>query len=84
MAFLSNPEHRICFYYAPIHCSWMNQIEIWFGIINKQLLKRKSFKSVEELEQCIRDYIVQYNKYYAHPFKWTYNDVPEIRIENPA
>lgn len=84
MAFLSNPEHRICFYYAPIHCSWMNQIEIWFGIINKQLLKRKSFKSVEELEQCIRDYIVQYNKYFAHPFKWTYNDVPEIRIENPA
>lgn len=78
-AFLSDPEHRICFYYVPIHCSWMNQIEIWFGIINKQLLKRKSFVSVEDLEQCIRDYIVQYNKYFAHPFNWTYNQVPEIQ-----
>ena len=77
-AFLSNPEHRICFYYAPIHCSWMNQIEIWFGIINRQLLKRKSFTSVQMLEQCIIDYINQYNRYFAHPFNWKYNSVPEI------
>lgn len=84
IAFLSNPEHRICFYYAPVHCSWMNQIEIWFGILNKQLLKRKSFVSVELLEQCIRDYIVQYNKFFAHPFKWTYNSVPEIQQEGVA
>lgn len=81
-AFLSNPEHRICFYYAPIHCSWMNQIEIWFGILNRQLLRRKSFVSVESLEQCIRAYIVQYNKYFAHPFKWTYASVPEIQRED--
>lgn len=84
MAFLSNPEHRICFYYAPIHCSWMNQIEIWFGILNKQLLRRKSFVSIKDLEQCIRDYIVQYNKYFAHPFKWTYDSVPVIRREEAA
>ena len=81
-AFLLNPEHRICFYYAPIHCSWMNQIEIWFGILNRQLLRRKSFVSVESLEQCIRAYIVQYNKYFAHPFKWTYASVPEIQRED--
>ena len=79
--FLTNPEHRICFYYAPVHCSWMNQIEIWFGILNRQLLKRKSFESDERLEQCIRDFIVQYNKLFAHPFNWTYNSVPEIRQE---
>ena len=83
-AFLSNPEHRICFYYAPIHCSWMNQIEIWFGILNRQLLRRKSFVSIEDLEQCIKDYIVQYNKYFAHPFKWSYNSVPEIQQEDVA
>lgn len=83
-AFLSNPEHRICFYYAPIHCSWMNQIEIWFGIINRQLLKRKSFTSVQMLEQCIIDYINQYNRYFAHPFNWKYNSVPEQSKENAA
>lgn len=82
--FLTNPEHRICFYYAPIHCSWMNQIEIWFGILNRQLLKRKSFESVEILEQSIRDYIVQYNKLFAHPFNWTYNSVPEIQQKTVA
>ena len=84
MDFLTNPEHRICFYYAPVHCSWMNQIEIWFGILNRQLLKRKSFESVQILEQCIRDYIVQYNKLFAHPFNWTYNSVPEIQQETVA
>lgn len=70
--YLSNPDHRICFYYTPIHCSWMNQIEIWFGIINRRLLRKKSFKSVEELIQSIKSYVEQYNRYFAHPFNWKY------------
>lgn len=70
--YLSNTDHRICFYYTPIHCSWMNQIEIWFGIINKRLLKKKSFKSVEELTQSIIGFVEQYNRYFAHPFNWKY------------
>ena len=70
--YLSNPDHRICFYYTPIHCSWMNQIEIWFGIINKRLLRKKSFKSVDELIQSIKTYVEQYNRYFAHPFNWKY------------
>ena len=70
--YLSNPDHRICFYYTPIHCSWMNQIEIWFGIINRRLLRKKSFKSVEELIQSIKIYVEQYNRYFAHPFNWKY------------
>lgn len=77
-AFLSDKSHKISFYYVPIHCSWLNQIEIWFGIINRQLLRRGSFRNLEELEQSIRDYIKQYNKYFAHPFKWKYNSVPGI------
>ena len=40
--FLHTPSHRIRFVYTPKHSSWMNQIEIWFGIINRKLLKRKS------------------------------------------
>ncbi len=73
--FLHDPSHRICFVYTPKHSSWMNQIEIWFGIINRKLLKRKSYLSTEELEASIRRFIEQYNLT-VHPFKWTYAEIP--------
>lgn len=76
MEFLSNEEHRIRFLFTPLHCSWLNQIEIWFGIINRQLLKRGNFESAEYLIKCIEDFINQWNDGYAHPFKWTYHSVP--------
>lgn len=73
--FLHDPSHRIRFVYTPKHSSWMNQIEIWFGIINRKLLKKKSYLSIEELEKSIRRFIEQYNLT-AHPFKWTYAGIP--------
>ncbi len=73
--FLHDPSRRIRFVFTPKHSSWMNQIEIWFGIINRKLLKRKSFISIEELEKSIRRFIEQYNLT-AHPFKWTYAGIP--------
>jgi len=74
-AFLHDPTHRIRFVFTPKHSSWMNQIEIWFGIINRKLLKRKSYLSVEMLKESIRRFIAQYNLT-AHPFKWTYAGIP--------
>lgn len=53
----------------------MNQIEIWFGIINRRLLKRKSYRSIEELKAGILRFVEQYNVM-AKPFKWTYKGVP--------
>jgi hypothetical protein len=70
--FLHDPSHRISFIYTPKHCSWMNQIEIWFSIISRKLLKRKSYVSTDELQQSILDFISQYNLV-ARPFKWTYS-----------
>ena len=49
--FLQNPTHRIRFVYTPKHTSWLNQIELWFSILSRKLLKRGSFASVEELHQ---------------------------------
>ncbi len=76
-AFLHAPAHRIRFVYTPKHSSWMNQIEIWFGIINRKLLKRKSYISIEELENSICLFIEQYNLT-AHPFKGTYAGIPLV------
>lgn len=73
--FLHDPSHRIRFVYTPKHSSWMNQIEIWFGILNRKLLKRKSYLSIQELEASICRFIEQYNLT-AHPFKWTYAGIP--------
>ncbi len=74
--FLRDQSHRIRFVFTPKHTSWLNQIEIWFSILVKKLLKRSSFKSVEELRERIKDFIEYFNRTMAKPFKWTYTGRP--------
>jgi len=75
-AFLEDESHRIRFVYTPKHTSWLNQVEIWFSILVRKLLKRASFSSVEELRQRILDFIDYFNRTMAKPFKWTYTGRP--------
>ena len=74
--FLQDQTHRIRFVYTPKHASWLNQIECWFSILVRRLLKRASFTSTQELMQRIREFIAFFNKTMAKPFKWTYTGRP--------
>lgn len=75
-AFLEDATHRIRFVYTPKHTSWLNQVEIWFSILVRRLLKRASFASLEDLEQQLLAFIRYFNETMAKPFKWTFTGKP--------
>lgn len=61
---------RITLHFTPTSCSWLNMVEIFFGILTRQAIRRASFTSVTELEDAIRTYIDAHNQR-AKPFTWT-------------
>lgn len=75
-SYLMNQEHDIIFHYTPKHCSWLNQIEIWFGILMKKVIVRGDFSSKQDLKDKILRFIDYFNETLAKPFKWTYRAKP--------
>ena len=71
-SFLADTSHRIVFYYTPKHASWMNQVEIWFSILSRKLLRKGSFVSLDDLRHKVFSFISYYNDSMAHPFQWSY------------
>ena len=63
-----HPRFKI--HFTPTHASWMNLVEIWFGLVERQAVRRGVFKSVPDLNAKLRAYIEGWNKR-AHPFIWT-------------
>lgn len=70
---LQSENKRIIFYFTPKHGSWLNMVEIWFGILGQKCLKHNSSKKHDELVNYILDFVCTWNCYFAHPFNWTYD-----------
>ena len=62
-------------HYTPTHASWLNQVELFFSILERRLLRRGEFASTEELADRIIAFIKDYNRR-AAPFRWTYDGRP--------
>ena len=75
-AFLTQRSHRIRFVYLPKHTSWLNQIEIVFGIVGRRVVRRGNFKSLTALKERLLDFIDYFNRTFARPFRWTYTGRP--------
>lgn len=74
--FLCDCDKNIVFHYTPKHASWMNQIEIWFGILMKKVINRGNFLSKEDLKNKILTFIDYFNHTMAKPYRWTYQGKP--------
>ncbi len=74
--FLEERRHRIRFVFTPKHSSWLNQIEIVFGIVYRRAVARGNFQSLAALQERLLGFIDYFNRTFARPFRWTYTGRP--------
>ena len=70
-------NRRFVFHFTPVHCSWMNQVEQWFSILQRKRFTIADFASKKVLKEKIEQFIVEWNQQ-AHPFKWTQRSFDKI------
>jgi len=80
-AFCERHGGRIRFVYTPLHASWVNQIEIWFSILQRKVLRHGSFSSPMDLVAGVMAYIRHWNAVERRPFRWRFRgDFVEHRV----
>ncbi len=67
---LSQSDKAVVFCYTPKHASWLNPIEIWFGVLARKVLRRGSFKNKAELAERVEAFIDYYNEKLARPYRF--------------
>ena len=73
------PELTHGFHFTHKHGSWLNQVELWFGVLARRFLARGNFFSAEDFENRFRRFLDDYNLNWAHPYRWTYTGQPLVR-----
>jgi len=70
--FNARQGRRFHFVFTPIHASWMNQVEVWFSILHRRVIKYGDFKSAAAQKVRIEGFAAHWNRYESHPFRWTW------------
>ena len=75
-----NRQHgnRFVFHYTPTHGSWLNQVELWFAIVSRRILRYGDFSGPNQLVEAIESFVKRWNRVEAHPFRWTYDGLPLV------
>lgn len=68
---------RFVAHFTPVHCSWMNPVEQWFGILRRKRLRSPNFSDLPALQRAIHQFITEWNEI-AHPFRWTSRSFEKI------
>ena len=74
--FLEDQSHRIRFVFTPKHSSWLNQIEVVFGVIGRRVIRHGSFTSQADLREKLTAFIDYFNQTFAKPFNWIHSGKP--------
>ena len=78
---LAKYEGRVRFYFTPTSASWLNQIEIWFGLLTRKALRGGSFSRKDQLRSAIEAFVVKNNEP-PKPFQWRKREVKGSRLRN--
>jgi transposase len=74
---------RFVVHFTPVHCSWMNQVEQWFSILQRKRLRIADFESKDHLRTKLQQFMSEWNLH-AHPFNWSTKSVAKVMAEAPA
>ena len=76
---------RFVFHFPPVHCSWMNQVEQWFSILQRKRLRIADFADKKHLSERLLAFVAEWNAH-AHPFQWSTKSVAKVmaQCEHPV
>jgi transposase len=70
-------HRRFMFHFPPVHCSWMNQVEQWFSILQRKRLQIADFADKKHLAERLMTFVAEWNEH-AHPFRWSTKSVAKV------
>jgi transposase len=80
-AFNQRHGRRFHFVHTTLHASWVNQVEIWFGVLQRRVLRHSSFASLAELEAALLGFLDHWNTREAHPWHWTFRGTCKVQSQ---